>query len=521
MRLTFIAALPLALAVPSTSTAQPQSGPDAVCRAPDPELEPSRRLRALSLDLTGVTPGEADYQRLADGESLESLVDEMLASQDFIQRVVRSHRALLLNNVDNVGLTNFRTSFTRDRATEIYWRRGAAQTYRGQQVRCLDEPARFGPEGEILTTTEAEARREGWVMVSPYWDPQSSIKVCAFDAQTAEVSPRGNACGSSDGLRDAGCGCGENLNRCRYGSNIIINRSFAEDVNRRVAAVIEQGLPYSALFTSRTAFVNGPILHFYRHQAGLSAGVSLLPLSVDLERMPDIPFTEADTWVEVNLPEHHAGVLTSPAFLLRFQTNRARASRFYDTFLCQPFSAPDGGLPVVDPDVLPEPDLQKRDGCAYCHALLEPAASHWGRWTEQGAGFLDPEAFPSYREECRECGLTGRGCSRTCRSFYVDRATLPAEEPFLGYLDVFMFLRDQHLGNVDLGPAHLVESSIVDDRFPICTARRLMESLFGRSLFPEENERIDDLTLDFVASDLDYKALVKAVVLSDVYGRLH
>ena len=43
----------------------------------------------------------------------------------------------------------------------------------------------------------------------------------------------------------------------------------------------------------------------------------------------------------------HAGVLTSPAYLLRFQTHRARANRFHVSFLCQPFVAPDGGLPAT------------------------------------------------------------------------------------------------------------------------------------------------------------------------------
>ncbi len=502
------------------TAARAQSGDEAVCPDPGPERSATQRLRALSLDLLGVIPDQDDYDRLESGASLESLVDEMLEDGAFLQRVIRSHRALFLNNVENVALTSFRTFLARSRRSELYWRPGTAQIHRGERVPCLDEPARFGTEGEILTSDVDGVRREGFVEVAPYWAPDTIIKVCAFDAQTTQISPRGNDCSSSEGLRDSACGCGENLNRCRYGGNRVINRSFSEDLDRRVAAVVRNGEPYSELFTSRRAFVNGPILHFYRHQVGLPAGVTLRPVPFDVARMPEIPFTEEDTWIEVELPEYHAGVLTSPAFLLRFQTNRARAARFYDAFLCQPFTAPDGGLPVVDPDVLPEPDLQKRDGCAYCHALLEPAAAHWGRWTEQGAGFLDPEQYPSYRADCRECGLTGRGCSRTCRNFYVDRATQPAEEPYLGYLDVFMFLRDQHLANVDLGPAHLVRTSVVDDRFPSCTARRLMESLFGRPLLPEEGARLEALTRDFVASDFDYKALVKAVVLSEVYGRL-
>ena len=60
----------------------------------------------------------------------------------------------------------------------------------------------------------------------------------------------------------------------------------------------------------------------------------------------DLRFDESDRWVEIELPEQHAGILTSPAYLLRFQTNRARASRFADAFLCEPFTPPAGGLPA-------------------------------------------------------------------------------------------------------------------------------------------------------------------------------
>ena len=62
-------------------------------------------------------------------------------------------------------------------------------------------------------------------------------------------------------------------------------------------------------------------------------------------------------------------------------------------------SLADAGLEGVDADVT-NPDLQQRSGCAYCHALLEPSAAHWGRWTEQGVGYLSAASFPPTREDC-------------------------------------------------------------------------------------------------------------------------
>ena len=50
-----------------------------------------------------------------------------------------------------------------------------------------------------------------------------------------------------------------------------------------------------------------------------------------IEELPDLTYTD-EQWVEIDLPEHSAGLLTSPAWLLRHQTNRGRANRIYSGF---------------------------------------------------------------------------------------------------------------------------------------------------------------------------------------------
>jgi hypothetical protein len=263
------------------------------------------------------------------------------------------------------------------------------------------------------------------------------------------------------------------------------------------------------------------MVHFLRHQAGVPAGVRLTPLAMDLDRMPDLEYArDYSTWVEYEVAADHAGILTSPAFLLRFQTNRARANRFFESFLCQPFSPPLGGLPPTDPTIIPNPNLQKRDGCKYCHALLEPAAAHWGRWTERGAGFLAPEAFPAMREDCRACGTSGQLCSRECRLYYITNTFTSAEDPYIGMLTSYQFLREDHQANVEGGPKLLVAGTIVDDRFPRCTARRALEGLFGRELSAAEEEALPEAARAFVASKYDYRALITSIVKSPVYRRV-
>ena len=56
----------------------------------------------------------------------------------------------------------------------------------------------------------------------------------------------------------------------------------------------------------------------------------------------------------------------------------------------------------------------------------------WGRWTEQGIGFLDEDRFPATREDCLRCALTNQGCSAECRNFYLTNQLSPEEQPYLG-----------------------------------------------------------------------------------------
>jgi len=512
--------LAAALLGPSLASAQlPNEG--LICRADQPRMDKYGYYRSLMLDLMGTVPSPEQYAQLDDVDDVTpAMIDSMLSSEAFVRRAVRIHRGFLWNNVDNVQLLNFRTGFRRTNG--LYWRTRPATTYRGDDVPCRDVPATYDARGNIQVEVGSDGiSREGYVMVAPYWAPDTEIKVCAFDAQANEFSASGSDCKTNGGFNDPGCGCGPNLQLCRYGSYQAINRAMSQDVEQRIAAVIREDRSYLDLFNDNTAYVNGPLVHFLKHQTGVPAGVRLTPAPYDVDRLPDLEWTaDANNWATIALSDDHAGILTSPAFLLRFQTNRARASRFYDAFLCQPFSAPPGGLPPGDPNVTPHPDLQQRDGCKYCHTLLEPAASHWGRWTERGAGHLDAEAFPSHREDCRECGTSGRLCSTECRLHYITNTFSSLEEPYVGSLRAFGFLKPEHERNVDRGPKLLVATTVVDDRFPRCSARRAMQGLFGRELMAEEEAQLKDLARAFVTSGHSYRALVKAIVTSPVYRRV-
>ena len=63
-------------------------------------------------------------------------------------------------------------------------------------------------------------------------------------------------------------------------------------------------------------------------------------------------------------------------------------------------------------------------------------------------------------------------------------------------LNAYQWMKETHQRNVELGPKFLVLTSIVDARFPDCTAKRALESLLGRETNSAEQEWVKDLSKD-------------------------
>ena len=495
------------------------------CRAESARLDRPARLRALSLDLRGHVPTLEEMQSLSTttGDEIPAeLLSSWLESDTFAERTVRRHRELLWNNLANVRFVHFTQRVSPAAAslgTRRWYRTSAAREIRPNDAQCDDREDTLLADGRARVNSEG---MDGWVNVHPYWerDPSVMIPVCALDAQTNAMSSSGRDCSSREAINDPGCGCGPNLIWCdtQAVQDAIVN-GFNRDVELRIAAVLEGDEPYTELFTSRRSFVNGAIVHYLRHQARWYNSVPLLPLPYELDQLPDLAYTDLDRWVELELPAMHAGVLTSPAYLLRFQTNRSRASHFYDAFLCAPFTPPAGTLPVSSEAEQRELDLQLRAGCRYCHAILEPAGAHWGRWAMQSGGYLNPTQFPPFLQECADCARGEETCSDTCRLNYVTRALSAQEEPYLGGMRVYEFLRPEHVSHVEDGPSALIRGGLADGRFTTCTVRRTTEWMIGRPITNDDVAYTEQFEAAFVASGFRLKPLVSAIVQSDLYGR--
>ena len=183
-------------------------------------------LRSMSLAVRGTLPEMSEYEGLANVDAVPELwLDEWFASEAFAKQTQRFFDNLLWPNITNNNLFVNNALVSGD----PMWRRGSfSRTYRGSFVGCDNVPAEFDPQtGAILTHLKDGNQVEGYVMVSPYWAPDTQIKVCAFDAQINQLSPSGNRCDTTQGNGDAGCGCGPDLRWCATGAN---SRLIAESI---------------------------------------------------------------------------------------------------------------------------------------------------------------------------------------------------------------------------------------------------------------------------------------------------
>jgi hypothetical protein len=209
-------------------------------------------------------------------------------------------------------------------------------------------------------------------------------------------------------------------------------------------------------------------------------------------------------------------------FLLRFQTPRARANRFYEAFFCQPFQAPEVSLPSPSDPCSDEPNLRERCGCMMCHYQLEPAAAYWARFADAGALHLNESIFPAFSQKCADCANNPAvPCDFICERFYVTHIGHPKEEPWIGTLKALQWRDEDELARASGGPGQLVAEAVEDGRLPICVMSQLFERFVGRPMSSEEKKTLEPHLLQvFGAAGYDFKALVKAIVTTDAYRRL-
>jgi len=516
------------------------------------ELSADRLLRRLSLDLRGHVPEMTEYEVLADKvEVPDSVIDAFIASDAFRVQMRRFHESILWTNPTGASLSNgdlnIRSMDIGPNQTEVWLmnddrHREAFRGGDGTHV-CQDVPQEQLGWDAVTGLPIAEPMgddadgpwsAEGWVEVHPYWeqDPATTIKVCAFDAQANETyvlqqngAPVEYACNTRYGIYRQDCGCGPNLNFCMQSSfQSEIWASMREQLLLLVDDHTDGSRPYSELLTTQRAHYDGPLMHFKRYIAsGAILSRTFNDYDVSDGVFPEVVNYWDKSWLEVQRSGPHSGLLTLPAYTLRFQTNRGRANRFRIAFTGQYFQPPDvAHNENCDPD---SEDLTAKCVCSKCHETLEPLAAYFGAVAEAGSAVFS--AFETEYMSQTDCNWAlGFSTSNWCNRFYVKvtSAVDPDHEPYrllpLTWADDHPEVQD----NFDKGPAGIAAWAIDEGLFARAMVKNLYAFLFHRDMNLDPSSHTSELALlEQLATELathdSLPMLVKSMVTLPQYRR--
>ena len=509
-----------------------------ICEAPR-AIDKYQLLRRLSLDLRGRIPSIEEYQSLDAQDFVpDSTVPAFLQTDDFRLAMRRYHEHMFWPNVSNVRLHNTNSGLQTRSGIWSLQSTGRARTYRGALgalcsdyeqthfVTLPDGSTNYEPDPAYVVVT-AGVKDEGWRWVTPYWSPSTPIKVCAYDAMETLTVPLAGVQTSCGDFRTNGnrlCGCGPNLQFC-YSSvaDAAITSAMREQLALSIDDLSVGGQPYTDILLSTQAYENG-VLSFWKRNLASNLSLTNTYITPDPdEEIADLDWSDG-SWTQIDRKGPHAGVVTLPAYLLRFQTDRGRANRFRIDFACEFFIPPAtlSPQPGCDPGAA---DLTQRCNCQYCHATLEPLAAYFGLFSEAGTTVTtDTRIFPLVNPAC-----VSANPSAMCSRFYVTHADAhnPGSLLTRQWADVHPEYLDHMVGGGDVpaGPRQWARQLIADGTFAQCTVKRMFSYFMKRDMHVA-GDQSDDLDLlqsladGFQSSNYSLPWLVQQVVTLPEYRRV-
>jgi hypothetical protein len=369
-------------------------------------------------------------------------------------------------------------------------------------------------------------QREGVVNTeAPYWDTvNTQVPMCAIEAQARTTNPwTMESCLTGRFTGDRSCGCGPKSNRCESASGALHTArisAFNDEPVLIADSVLRRNEDYFNILTTRRSFVNGTLSQLYRQNQSAQTWLVTPPTARDA--IPDVPLNDTATWAEYTRDDYASGVLTTPSWLYRFPTQRSRVNQFYEVFLCKHFAPEPGAIaPPPEDSCNRENNLAKRCGCSYCHATIEPMGSHWGRFGERNAQYLNPEVFPRLDARCRDCAIAGdTTCNNECGN-YVMQAFDGDGANSLGLLRTYLYRTQDEESNIVGGPKLMVQRFMQTGELEKCAVRNVWNHLLGRSMTTEEESLyLTTLAQTFAGDGHDVKSLMRRIVATDAYRRI-
>ena len=265
-----------------------------------------------------------------------------------------------------------------------------------------------------------------------------------------------------------------------------LNEALAREPLELIAHVVREELPFTEILTANYTMANA--------YSALSMGAPL-----DIDANVENPLSRRYVPVQIE-GVHHAGVLTTPAFLNRFPTtptnrNRHRARIFFDRFLATDILA--FADRPIDPSATSVHNPTLNDAqCTVCHDTLDPVAGLFQNWDDEG--HFNPRDEGWYPE----MSIPGFG-----------ESALPFDEQ-------------------PSALQWLATKTAQDPRFALATAQTLFHGLTGLEILTAESIGRDELTagayqlqrdfLDAAAqaltqSDYNIRVLIKHIILSHYF----
>ncbi|MBS2031827.1 MAG: hypothetical protein JST54_28280 [Deltaproteobacteria bacterium] len=416
----------------------------------------------------------------------------------------------------------------------------------------------------------------GYRVVQPYWKTDGgTTELCAYEAQETLnagyyklgdggyipflTSPDGGgvsvACDSQASSNAAYCGCGPHANFC-FGGTVTtdVENDMVEQMMKVIDLSTVGGSPYTDVIQTPTSYVNGHLAFYKQYLPDMNTTLSVTYTENDpAEHMVDAGALNSSEvgalpilgyndpkWYRVTRSPQHAGVLTLPGYLLRFQTNRGRANRFRIDFLCNYFIPPSQLNDAPPACSATTSDLMRKCNCRLCHATLEPLAAHWGQFSEAGFSLLQGDAgFPEDDPTCNPYPDGGQKTkdARCTRYYVVDNSfDVPAGEvdsnphTYGGSLKTYLYSdihNDVIAQNIMAGKDDL-RAAYIDNAnhdFAHCTVQKVFSYFIRRDMRlvgadNDEAKLLEDLAADF-ATDYDFSRLVMKIVSLPQYRRIH